>query len=74
MNVFLEQLDRSKPQLVPLVLMSNKMLCLARITRKDEFVEEKVQKVSQKNRNDTYISNVFLLYSESGSRYIKNVA
>ena len=43
MNVFLEQLDRSKPQLVPLVLMSNKMLCLARITRKDEFVEEKVQ-------------------------------
>ena len=42
MNVFLEQLDRSKPQLVPLVLMSNKMLCLARITRKDEFVEEKV--------------------------------
>ena len=24
-------------------LMSNKMLCLARITRKDEFVEEKVQ-------------------------------
>ena len=65
MNVFLEQLDRSKPQLVPLVLMSNKMLCLARITRKDEFVEEKVQNLDPdilKMLRKIIIKNIYMFF------------